>query len=133
MNETNARGVRRRSVETVVPVYNEAHVLADSIGRRHAHLEASFPCPYPFPFPFGITPADDADVRRRSTSHVVRGPEHESVSRSSNAPRIHEMPVDRVDDDPGSRVDIVGSAMDDLTGVRRMHTSSPAPSLEYAS
>jgi hypothetical protein len=131
MNETNARGVRRRSVEIVVPVYNEAHAFADSIGRRHAHLEASFP--YPFPFPFGITVADDADVRSRSTSDVVRGPKRESVSRSSNAPRIHEMPVDRVDDDPGSRVDIVRTALDDLTGVRRMHTSSPAPSLEYAS
>jgi hypothetical protein len=27
MSETNAGGVRRRSVETVVPVHNEAHVL----------------------------------------------------------------------------------------------------------
>lgn len=54
MNETNAGGVRRRSVEVVVPVYNEAHVLADSIGRLHAHLEESFP------FPFRITIADNA-------------------------------------------------------------------------
>ncbi|MFI1356665.1 glycosyltransferase [Streptomyces sp. NPDC020898] len=56
MNETNARGVRQRSVETVVPVYNEAHVLAGSIGRLHAYPEASFP------FPFRITVADNAST-----------------------------------------------------------------------
>lgn len=56
MNEMNAGGVRRRSVEIVVPVYNEAHVLADSVGRLHAYLEASFP------FPFRITIADNAST-----------------------------------------------------------------------
>ncbi|MFF4349669.1 dolichyl-phosphate beta-glucosyltransferase [Streptomyces sp. NPDC001530] len=56
MNEKNAGGVRQRSVEIVVPVYNEAHVLADSIGRLHAYLEASFP------FPFRITVADNAST-----------------------------------------------------------------------
>jgi len=56
MNEVNAGGVRQRSVEIVVPVYNEAHVLADSIGRLHAYLEASFP------FPFRITVADNAST-----------------------------------------------------------------------
>jgi glycosyltransferase involved in cell wall biosynthesis len=40
----------------VVPVYNEAHVLADSVGRLHAYLEASFP------FPFRITVADNAST-----------------------------------------------------------------------
>jgi glycosyltransferase involved in cell wall biosynthesis len=56
MNETNAGGVRRRSVEIVVPVHNEAHVLAGSIGRLHAYLEDSFP------FPFRITIADNAST-----------------------------------------------------------------------
>ncbi|KPI19768.1 glycosyl transferase family 2 [Actinobacteria bacterium OK074] len=56
MNETNAGGVRQRSVEIVVPVYNEAHVLADSIGRLHSYLESSFP------FPFRITIADNAST-----------------------------------------------------------------------
>jgi hypothetical protein len=56
MNETNAGGVRQRSVEIVVPVRNEAHVLGDSIGRLHAYLEASFP------FPFRITVADNAST-----------------------------------------------------------------------
>ncbi|MET8975025.1 dolichyl-phosphate beta-glucosyltransferase [Streptomyces sp. NPDC004539] len=56
MNETNAGGVRGRSVEIVVPVHNEAHVLAGSIGRLHAHLEESFP------FPFRITVADNAST-----------------------------------------------------------------------
>ncbi|MFD3613847.1 glycosyltransferase [Streptomyces sp. NPDC058676] len=56
MNQTNVGGVRQRSVEIVVPVHNEAHVLADSIGRLHAHLEASFP------FPFRITVADNAST-----------------------------------------------------------------------
>ncbi|MEV7892008.1 glycosyltransferase [Streptomyces sp. NPDC002817] len=58
MNETNAGGARRRSVEIVVPVHNEAHVLAESIGRLHAYLEESFP----FPFPFRITVADNAST-----------------------------------------------------------------------
>ncbi|MCX5268136.1 glycosyltransferase [Streptomyces sp. NBC_00199] len=58
MNETNAGGVRQRSVEIVVPVYNEAHVLAESIARLHAHLEESFP------FPFRITVADNASTDR---------------------------------------------------------------------
>jgi glycosyltransferase involved in cell wall biosynthesis len=56
MNEKNAGGVRQRSVEIVVPVYNEAHVLADSVGRLHAYLETSFP------FPFRITVADNAST-----------------------------------------------------------------------
>ncbi|WP_369173199.1 glycosyltransferase [Streptomyces sp. R28] len=56
MNEKNVGGVRRRSVEIVVPVHNEAHVLADSIGRLHAYLETSFP------FPFRITIADNAST-----------------------------------------------------------------------
>lgn len=56
MNEMNAGGVRQRSVEVVVPVYNEAHVLADSVGRLHAYLEASFP------FPIRITIADNAST-----------------------------------------------------------------------
>ncbi|MEI5522465.1 glycosyltransferase [Streptomyces brasiliscabiei] len=56
MNEMNAGGVRQRSVEIVVPVHNEAHVLAGSIGRLHAYLEASFP------FPFRITVADNAST-----------------------------------------------------------------------
>ncbi|WP_319267073.1 dolichyl-phosphate beta-glucosyltransferase [Streptomyces europaeiscabiei] len=56
MNEMNAGGVRQRSVEIVVPVYNEAHVLAGSVGRLHAYLEASFP------FPFRITIADNAST-----------------------------------------------------------------------
>ncbi|EKX61116.1 glycosyltransferase, group 2 family protein [Streptomyces ipomoeae 91-03] len=52
----NAGGVRQRSVEIVVPVYNEAHVLADSVGRLHAYLEAAFP------FPFRVTIADNAST-----------------------------------------------------------------------
>lgn len=56
MNETNAGGVRRRSVEIVVPVHNEAHVLDDSVNRLHAYLESSFP------FPFRITVADNAST-----------------------------------------------------------------------
>ncbi|MFF8972986.1 glycosyltransferase [Streptomyces sp. NPDC014995] len=243
MNETNAGGVRRRSVEIVVPVHNEAHVLADSIGRLHAHLEESFP------FPFRLTIADNASTdgtwgaatdltpclphvhavrleekgRGRALKHVwsrsaadvvasmdadpstgleaflplvapllsghsdlatgtrlhrqaavVRGAEREFVSRSCNlllraglgarfpdarcgfkavrtdvfralapyiedtAPffdtellvlaqrnglRVHEVPVDWVDD-PDSRVDLVRTAVGDLTGIGRMLRST---------
>ncbi|WP_405649360.1 glycosyltransferase [Streptomyces sp. NBC_00019] len=56
MNETNAGGVRRRSVQIVVPVHNEAHVLAESVGCLHTYLEESFP------FPFRITVADNAST-----------------------------------------------------------------------
>ncbi|MFI1356666.1 hypothetical protein ACH4TV_24270 [Streptomyces sp. NPDC020898] len=101
--------------------------------------------------------------RLHRQSDVVRGPKHELlVLAQPNRLRIHEVPVDRVDD-PDSRVDIVRTALDDLRGIRRMlrgsltgraripvphrrpaqssqsptgapqHTSSPAPSLEYAS
>ncbi|MFE2417531.1 dolichyl-phosphate beta-glucosyltransferase [Streptomyces hokutonensis] len=56
MNEQNAGGARQRSVEIVVPVHNEAHVLAGSVGRLHAYLETSFP------FPFTITVADNAST-----------------------------------------------------------------------
>ncbi|GAA3872492.1 hypothetical protein GCM10023084_26820 [Streptomyces lacrimifluminis] len=44
----------------MVPVYNEAHVLADSVGRLHACLVASFPFPFPLPLPLRITVADNA-------------------------------------------------------------------------
>ncbi|MEU6371847.1 glycosyltransferase [Streptomyces sp. NPDC046909] len=71
MNETNAGGVRGRSVEIVVPVHNEAHVLAESIGRLHTYLEASFP------FPFRITVADNASTDstwREATDLTLRLP-----------------------------------------------------------
>jgi glycosyltransferase involved in cell wall biosynthesis len=55
MSELTARDARR-SVEVVVPVYNEAHVLADSIRRLHTYLESSFP------FPYTITVADNAST-----------------------------------------------------------------------
>ncbi len=56
MSEALARDARRQSVEVVVPVYNEAHVLADSIRRLHTYLDNSFP------FPFTITVADNAST-----------------------------------------------------------------------
>ncbi|WP_435852683.1 hypothetical protein [Streptomyces mirabilis] len=41
MNETNAGGVRQRSVEIVVPVHNEAHVLAATgLTARLPHVHA---------------------------------------------------------------------------------------------
>ncbi|NEA97842.1 dolichyl-phosphate beta-glucosyltransferase [Streptomyces sp. SID13726] len=74
MNETNAGGVRRRSVEIVVPVYNEAHVLAGSVGRLHAYFEESFP------FPFRITVADNA-----STDATW----HEATELTLRLPHVH--------------------------------------------
>src|SRR2546429_1021041 len=44
------------SVDVVVPVYNEAHVLAASIGRLHEYLAGRFP------FPYRITIADNAST-----------------------------------------------------------------------
>ena len=43
-------------IDVVVPVHNEAHVLADSIGRLHAYRSASFP------FTWRITIADNAST-----------------------------------------------------------------------
>ncbi|MFD8721431.1 glycosyltransferase [Streptomyces sp. NPDC059629] len=105
MNETNAGGVRRRSVEIVVPVYNEAHVLADSIGRLHSYLEESFP------FPFRITIADNAStdatwtvatgltlrlphVHARRLEHKGRGRALKHVWSRSTADVVAHMDVD---------------------------------------
>lgn len=47
---------RQRLVDVVVPVYNEQHVLEQSIRRLHAYLLAEFP------YAFRITVADNASV-----------------------------------------------------------------------
>ncbi|MGJ5806311.1 dolichyl-phosphate beta-glucosyltransferase [Streptomyces europaeiscabiei] len=80
MNEMNAGGVRQRSVEIVVPVYNEAHVLAGSVGRLHAYLEASFP------FPFRITIADNA-----STDATWEA----ALALADGLPHVHAVHLDR--------------------------------------
>ncbi|WP_262403347.1 dolichyl-phosphate beta-glucosyltransferase [Actinomadura sp. CNU-125] len=54
-------GGRGRLVEVVVPVYNEEHVLAASIGRLHAYLADNFP------YAFRITIADNASTDRTWT------------------------------------------------------------------
>ncbi|MEV6479925.1 dolichyl-phosphate beta-glucosyltransferase [Streptomyces sp. NPDC051576] len=79
MNEQNAGGVRQRSVEVVVPVYNEAHVLADSVGRLHAYLETSFP------FPFTITVADNASTD---------GTWQEALDLTRRLPHVHAVHLD---------------------------------------
>ena len=79
MNEQNAGGVRQRSVEIVVPVYNEAHVLAGSVGRLHAYLETSFP------FPFTITVADNA-----STDATWQ----EALALTQRLPHVHAVHLD---------------------------------------
>jgi glycosyltransferase involved in cell wall biosynthesis len=56
-------------VEVVVPVFNEEHVLADSIRRLHRYLGASFP------FTWRITIADNASTD--GTLAVARRLEHE--------------------------------------------------------
>ncbi|WP_327345198.1 glycosyltransferase [Streptomyces europaeiscabiei] len=80
MNEMNAGGVRQRSVEIVVPVYNEAHVLAGSVGRLHAYLEASFP------FPFRITIADNAST---DTTWET------ALALADGLPHVHAVHLDR--------------------------------------
>lgn len=85
MNEQNAGGVRQRSVGIVVPPYNEAHVLADSIGRLHADLETSFP--FPFTTTVAHNASTDAPGRRRSprTSRTPPGSSAPSPSSSPSA------------------------------------------------
>ncbi|WP_334540636.1 MULTISPECIES: glycosyltransferase [unclassified Streptomyces] len=82
MNETNAGGVRQRSVEIVVPVYDEAHVLAE-FGRLHAHLAESFP------FPFRSTVADNASTDRTwyaATDLALRLPHVHAVRLEQKGP-----------------------------------------------
>ncbi|MGW3103590.1 dolichyl-phosphate beta-glucosyltransferase [Streptomyces sp. NPDC001100] len=79
MNEQNAGGARQRSVEIVVPVHNEAHVLAGSVGRLHAYLESSFP------FPFTITVADNA-----STDATWRA----ALDLTERLPHVHAVHLD---------------------------------------
>ncbi|GAA4357262.1 bifunctional glycosyltransferase family 2/GtrA family protein [Angustibacter luteus] len=47
---------RTATVEVVVPVYNEQHVLAASVRRLHAHLT------HQLPYPFRVTIADNAST-----------------------------------------------------------------------
>ena len=49
-------GPGNRTVEIVVPVYNEERVLAASVRRLHAYLTENFP------YRFGITVADNAST-----------------------------------------------------------------------
>ncbi|WP_216591564.1 glycosyltransferase [Streptomyces brasiliscabiei] len=121
MNEMNAGGVRQRSVEIVVPVHNEAHVLAGGIGRLHAYLEASFP--FRFPFQFGITIGDNASTD--ATWESAR-------ALAERLPHVHTVRLERKGRGPrraphiegtawffdtDSRVDIVRTAVDDLKGM----------------
>ncbi|PYC67813.1 glycosyl transferase [Streptomyces tateyamensis] len=48
--------VRTRSVEVVVPVYNEEHVLEQCVRRLHGYLAETFP------YPFTVTVADNAST-----------------------------------------------------------------------
>jgi glycosyltransferase involved in cell wall biosynthesis len=48
--------IEQPTVEIVIPVYNEEHVLADSVRTLHAHLRANFT------WPFTITIADNAST-----------------------------------------------------------------------
>ena len=48
--------LRTRLVEIVIPVYNEQHVLAESVRRLHAYLAENLP------YPFRITVADNAST-----------------------------------------------------------------------
>ncbi|MGQ4429240.1 MULTISPECIES: hypothetical protein [unclassified Streptomyces] len=135
MNEQNAGGVRQRSVEIVVPAYNEAHVLAGSIGRLHADLETSFP------FPFTTTVADNASTD--TTWQAALDPHIEDtawffgtellVLAQRNGVRIHEVPVDWTDD-----ADSGIAAVPRRTGTTTPVLSVGAPAssaehLEYAS
>ncbi|WP_328827986.1 hypothetical protein OHT77_10730 [Streptomyces sp. NBC_00252] len=135
MNEQNAGGVRQRSVGIVVPPYNEAHVLADSIGRLHADLETSFP------FPFTTTVAHNASTD--APWQAALAPHIEDTARffgaeplvltQRNGLRIHEVPVDWTDD-PGSRIAAVPRRTRTATPVLPVGApASSAEHLEYAS
>ncbi|MCW2887484.1 MAG: hypothetical protein QOE54_4590 [Streptosporangiaceae bacterium] len=56
--KTAGAGPRRHLVEVVIPVYNEEHVLAGSVGRLHAYLTVNLP------YDFRITIADNASTDR---------------------------------------------------------------------
>jgi len=118
MNETNAGGVRRRFP------FPFRITVADNAGTDGTWGEAS---DLTLRLPQGFLPlvapllSGHSDLaigsRLHRQSDVVRG--ELLVLAQRNGLRIHEVPVDWVDD-PDSRVDIVRTALDDLKGVRRM-------------
>lgn len=63
--------IRTRIVDVVIPVHNEAHVLAASVRRLHAYLLEGFP------YAFRIVIADNASTD--ATWRVARELEHELV------------------------------------------------------
>jgi putative flippase GtrA len=90
-------------LEIVVPVRNEEHHLVPSVRRLVAYLRESFP------FTTRVTIADTGWFF--DTELLVLA--------ERAGPRIHEVPVDWVDD-ADSRVDIVATALADLRGVARL-------------
>src|SRR5437764_813443 len=109
------------TVEIVVPVYNEESDLEASVRRLHAYLGGQFPLTWL------ITIVDNASTDGTSAEARLPLVEDEGwffdtellVLAEHNGLRIHEVPVDWVDD-PESRVDVVSTAMADLAGVWRM-------------
>jgi putative flippase GtrA len=83
-------------LDVVVPVYNEEVALGPCVRRLHAHLAAGVPCDNDWFF--------DTELL---------------VLAQRAGLRIHEVPVDWVDD-PDSRVDIVATALADLRGIARL-------------
>lgn len=129
-------------LDVVVPVYNEQAALAASVRRLHRYLRESFPPGAGLSA--RITVADNAStddtlriahelaaeldgVRVVHLDRKGRGRALNAVWSASDSPvlaersglRIHEVPVDWVDD-PDSRVDIVATATADLKGVARL-------------
>jgi hypothetical protein len=156
MNESNAGGVRRRSVEIVVRGAKREFVsrsynllLKAGLAARVSDARCGFK-------------AIRTDVFRALAPHIEDTAwffdTELLVLAQRNRLRIHEVPVDWTDD-LDSRVDIVRSALDDLKGMARMlratatgrtrvtvprrtstpqvpaarTTTSPAVHLEYAS
>jgi putative flippase GtrA len=91
----------RPQVEIVVPVHDEEAVLARSVRRLHRFLRAEFPRDDGWLFDTELLVA----AQRRGL-------------------RIHEVPVDWIDD-PDSRVRIVRTALEDLGGVARLMRQAP--------
>ncbi|MDQ0843803.1 GtrA family protein [Streptomyces sp. V1I6] len=101
-------------LDVVIPVFNEETDLERCVVRLHEHLTRTFP------YGFRITVADNASTDR--TPEIAARLEAgiaEVVLAERAGLRIHEVPVDWVDD-PDSSVHIVSTAAEDLKGVWRV-------------
>jgi glycosyltransferase involved in cell wall biosynthesis len=137
-------------VDVVIPVYNEQRVLAASVGRLHRFLGAELLCSWRIVIADNASIDETPAIARMLAAELPGVELLRKAVRADVLPellgdvrdeewffdtellvlaerqglRIHEVPVDWVDD-PDSRVAIVSTALADLRGVARLALTRP--------